>query len=153
MKTYLIFLMTLSLGVESQARIHQYWSEDALNDSATLIVVAAASSVAATAEQTNILSNVSVTGVETGFTVFTVLKGDRSIKTVILHHYVLVPGQDISGGPGLIAFDPKERKQYLMFLQKEADGRYIAVSGQIDPDGSFKELAERLPDPKHFKGF
>jgi hypothetical protein len=28
---------------------------------------------------------------------------------------------------------PEGKKQYLMFLQKEADGRYVAVSGQTDP--------------------
>jgi hypothetical protein len=153
MKLYLAFLMALCFGVQTQARIHQYWSVDALNDNATLIVVATPSSVTATTERTNLLSNVRVTGVETSFDILAVLKGDRSIKTLVLHHYALVPKQNISGGPNLVAFDPKERKQYLIFLQKEADGRYVAVSGQIDPDGSFMEFAERLPDPKNFREF
>ena len=153
MKRYLAFVLALCFGVESQARIHQAWSDDALNDSATLIVIATPSSITATTERTNLLSNVSVGGVETSFRVLTVLKGDRSIKTLVLHHYALVTGQNFIDGPNLIAFDPKERKQYLMSLQKEADGRYAAVSGQIDPYASLKEFAERLPDPNSFKEF
>jgi len=33
----------------------------------------------------------------------------------------------------LVSFKPGGKKQFLMFLQKEADGRYVAVTGQTDP--------------------
>jgi hypothetical protein len=45
-------------------------------------------------------------------------------------------------GPGLISFEPNSHKQYLMFLQRDTDGRYVAVTGQEDPIDSVKQLNE-----------
>jgi len=36
-------------------------------------------------------------------------------------------------GPSLASFDAKEHTRYLLFLHREADGRYSPVSGQTDP--------------------
>jgi hypothetical protein len=74
-------------------------------------------------------------GVETSFKVLTVLKGERDIKQLVLHHFALASAP-ASRGPSLVSFKPEDKKQFLMFLQKEADGRYVAVSGQTDPDSS-----------------
>jgi hypothetical protein len=45
----------------------------------------------------------------------------------------------------LVSFNQEDKKRYLMFLQKEADGRYIAVCGQTDPAYSIKELVDNYP--------
>jgi hypothetical protein len=132
----------------------QNWSFDALNDKATLVVVASPIGVTTNSERAA-LPNISVgtnaiigIGVETSFQVLTVLKGERSVRTFILHHYALADSKAIMfSGPGLVAFEPKDRKCYLIFLEQEADGRYVAVSGQTDPFLSVKELAGRLPPP------
>jgi hypothetical protein len=44
-----------------------------------------------------------------------------------------------------VAFDPKEKKPYLMFLRRQDDGRYIPVSGHFDASFAIKELGESFP--------
>ena len=81
-------------------------------------------------------------GVETSFEVLSVLKGERGIKTFVLHHFKLAkPGVGLND-PMLVSFKPGEKKRHLMFLQKEADGQYVAVCGQTDPGNSIKELLD-----------
>ena len=117
-----------------------------LNDKATLIVVATPTKVAETSELValpdieTVYTNgtheaVMGKGVETSFKVMTVLKGGRDIKQLVLHHYALASAPGV-GDPLLVSFKPEGKKQFLMFLQKEADGRYVAVSGQTDPQFS-----------------
>jgi len=119
------------------------WTFDTLNDKATLIVIATPTKVVETSELAA-LPNIATVhtngtqepvmgkGVETSFKVLTVLKGDRDIKQLVLHHYSFAsaPGY---GDPLLVSFKPGGKKQFLMFLEKEADGQYVAVSGQTDP--------------------
>jgi hypothetical protein len=155
MKTYITLLMSLCLVLESHARLKQFWSYDSLNDKATLVVVATPTKVAETSELAT-LPNIETVyndgrketvmgkGVETSFDVLTVLKGERTTKTLVLHHFTLVkPAAD--SGPDLVSFEPKDKKRFLMFLQKEADGRYVAVSGQTDPQDAIREIVERYP--------
>jgi hypothetical protein len=143
MKTYLTLLTSLLLAFEADARLMQVATFDTLNDKATLIVIATPTKVVETSELVA-LPNIETVytdgrheavmgkGVETSFKVLTVLKGDRDIKQLVLHHYALAsaPG---GGDPLLVSFKPGGKKQFLMFLQKEADGRYVAVTGQTDP--------------------
>lgn len=59
----------------------------------------------------------------------------------MLHHYLRTAEiAMIMDGPMFVAFQPKEGKSYLMFLKREPNGRYAAVSGQIDPDDAIKDL-------------
>lgn len=120
------------------------WSYDKLNEKATLIVVVIPTKVVETSELAA-LPNIATVhtngtqeavmgkGVETSFRVLTVLKGERDIKQIVLHHFAVAPAPAGRGDPQLVSFKPEEKKQFLMFLQKEADGRYVAVSGQTDP--------------------
>jgi hypothetical protein len=142
-KKYLVLLMSLCLVLESHARLMQAWTYDMLNDKATLVVIAIPIKVVETSELAALPNIATVNGdgtkedvmgkgVETTFQVLTVLKGEPSVKTLVLHHFTLVkPLAD--SGPDLVSFEPKDKKRLLMFLQKEADGRYVAVSGQTDP--------------------
>ncbi len=144
MKTTIITLLaTLCFVFESHARLLQSLSYDQLNDKATLIVIGIPTKVVETSELAA-LPNIATVhtngtqeavmgkGVETSFRILTVLKGDRDIKQVVLHHFALASAAG-SRGPLLVSFKPEEKKQFLMFLQKEADGRYVPVTGQTDP--------------------
>ena len=145
--------MALFLGLELQARITRGWTYQQLNDEATLIVIATPTKVTPTSERTPLpniqtvhsdgtKSDVMGAGVETTFEVLTVLKGERNTKTLVLHHFALANTEDrqSENGPSLVSFEPTSKKQYLLFLQKEADARFAAISGQTDPAVSIKEV-------------
>jgi hypothetical protein len=95
---------------------------------------------------------VPVIGVNTEFKTLLVLKGSKR-QRFVLHHYRESrkphPNKIILGGPDLLDFEgPKDSsgsvfssKRYLLFLVREADGRFAPVSGQRDPRGiSVQEL-------------
>jgi len=75
--------------------------------------------------------------VETIFVVAAVLKGDKTIKKLTLHHYREVNGSHVTvNGPLLVFFDPSDtskRNSFLLFLIRESDGRYAPTGGQTDP--------------------
>ena len=124
------------------------WSYARLNDNATLIVIGTPASVTTTTERTNLLGDISAKGIETSFKVLTVLKGDLKTDSFVLHHFALADLKDIkaiNAGMGLISFEPRSYKSYLIFLQRESDGRYLAVSGQSDPIFSVKRLTDNAP--------
>jgi len=78
-------------------------------------------------------------GVETAFDVLRVLKGNFDIKHFVLHHYRDAPSPELSfGGAMTVSFDPTDPKQpreFLMFLIREKDGRYAPYGDQTDPNG------------------
>jgi hypothetical protein len=159
MKTLLTLLISLFVLAEAHARIHRFWSYDALNTNATLVVVATPTNVSETSEVAALPDIVTVhsdgtkepvmgSGVETTFQILTVLKGESTTKTLVLHHYKEVKKEGELGdygGPQLVSFEPKDKKRYLMYLQKEADGRYVAVSGQTDPVDAIKQISDNYP--------
>jgi hypothetical protein len=140
------------------ARLEASWTNYRLNDAATLVVIARPTKVTTTSERA-VLRDIEVStnnifgiGIETAFDVFAVLKGDHSIKTFVFHHYRLSDADakrlSHSGtlhiGPRLASFDLKDDKTYLLFLRAEADGRYVAVSGQTD---SYMSVQQFTVDP------
>jgi hypothetical protein len=155
MKTYLTLLMTFCLVLESHARRTQALDYDTQNDKATIVVIATPTKIVETSELAA-LPNIATVhpdgtqeavmgkGVETSFKVLTVLKGERDIKQLVLHHYALASAP-ASRGPDLVSFKPEDKKRFLMFLQKEADGRYVAVCGQTDPAYSIREIVGSYP--------
>jgi hypothetical protein len=78
-------------------------------------------------------------GVETPCRIAAVLKGDKALKQFTLHHYREEADGALAtvNGPLLVSFaDPSDGKNlhsYLMFLVREADGRYAPTGGQTDP--------------------
>lgn len=154
MKIYLTLLTSLFLVFQSHARLMRTWTFDTLNDKATLIVIAIPTKAVETPEVVA-LPNIETVypdgrheavmskGIETTFKVLTVLKGDRNIKQLVLHHYSLASAPGF-GDPMLVSFKPGGNQQFLMFLEKETDGRYVAVSGQTDPQFSVIELGPNL---------
>ena len=79
-------------------------------------------------------TRVRATGVETRFECSAILKGNSAVKYFVLHHYreTESPGMHIDA-PQLVSFDPSDHSVYLLFLVREADGRYAPTGGQTDP--------------------
>ena len=133
------------------------WTYSDLMDESSLVVIArptATRALRATAALPNIREQdakgrkhpVIARAAETDFTVVVVLKGKlsaaqrKSRSFTLLHYQELPPSKVTVNGPGLVAFDPGATRQYLMFLVRQADGRYTAVSGQTDPDQAIEAL-------------
>jgi ankyrin repeat protein len=81
----------------------------------------------------HISPDIPVVGLSSEFDVSLVLKGDSSLKSLVVHHYRLAkPEVLMMNAPSLIAFDPLARARYMLFLKREPDGRYAPL-GQMDP--------------------
>ena len=158
MSRILAMLICVGLPLTLQGRIMRAWSYDELRNEADLIVVATPSDVKETAEKalpdelTMVDKDGKPTklvwaGIETTFEVLTVLKGETTLKPSVFHHYQIHQTGIVINGPMLVSFDPKQKKRFLLFVKREAGGRYVAVSGQTDPAIAVKELGGRAPVP------
>ncbi len=76
---------------------------------------------------------------EANFKVLSVLKGDTQIKTISVSYLAEVDSPGM-GDPEVVVLDPKEEKRFLLFLQRDPDGRYSSVTGQVDPMFGIKDL-------------
>jgi hypothetical protein len=134
------------------ARLIEPWPYDRLMKEADLVVIAQPQTVADSGETTTKnLWKVKFVGVNTTFTINSILKGKHEgQKLTVLHYRVEV---DIEDGPGLVAFRLGGRSittkgahcgwnacEYLLYLKKRKDGRYEPVSGIIDPRESVREI-------------
>jgi hypothetical protein len=137
MKRFIAVLLILATALLAQARLMKSWSYQELYDQSDLVVIAKPISTQDTTEKAtlpNISPDVHVVGLSTEFDISLVMKGDKSAKKATLHHYRLAdPKQLMINGPSLASFDSKQHTRYLLFLHREADGRYSPVSGQTDP--------------------
>lgn len=111
-------------------------------------------------------------GLETTFELVTVLKGQSADDFKLLHFQYKNQSKPFNDGPGLVSFlteplsvdiirsndsDDEGLKrlesmkrsrltsapEYLLFLKRKADGRFEAVSGQVDPNSSVRTLFKR----------
>lgn len=144
MKKYLPVLLVLAAPLLAQARTMKLWSYQELYDKADLVVIAKPVSSVDTAERTELPTmKIPVVGLSMEFDIRLVMKGDKDAKKVTLHHYrVADPNRPylngpslvlIDNGPNSVSFDSRHPERYLLFLHREADGRYSPVSGQVDP--------------------
>ena len=170
MKTALALLISLFVVAEAHARIHRPWSYNDLATNATLVVIATPTGVAETSEVATLPEIVSVfpdghkepvmgKGLETTFQILTVLRGECATNSLVLHHYLEVGKPVSTASAGLVFFEPNDKRQYLMFLKKEADGRYVTVSDQTDASDSISlvlpyhphfQLVDPTRDPTHY---
>jgi hypothetical protein len=157
-RTSLSWMLCLCLALfmlagDADARLVQITPYDQLTAQADVIVIATPTDVRDTSKETTLpgitrgSSNGSSTApvpavsLETTFVVLSVLKGDPALKHLVLHHLREADPPKVEiDAPGLVSFDPKEKRRYLLFLKREADGRYTAVTGQTDPVFSIKDL-------------
>jgi hypothetical protein len=148
---FLALLMALVLVANSHARLNYAWSYEELLRLADLVVVATAITTKETTERTTIEKTrynsinppFKAVGLETTFSVQTILKGKLPEKTFVLHHYREAnPSAQVNAGPMQVTFKSDKTIVYLLFLTRESDGRYAAVSGQIDPAFSIKRIQD-----------
>ena len=140
----LALLTILATVGTAEARIHRAWTYTDLMKTADLVVIATPGATTATGKTEALpdIVGVSAERIETELDVLVVMKGKAGAK-VVLHHDRLSSANAMVNGPGLVSFDPKDKRSYLMFLVREADGRYAAVSGQTDPDMAIEALQHR----------
>jgi hypothetical protein len=137
------------------ARIRQLWSEQQIVNKSDLIVMAKAVEVRDTGIKTTIPGirrgndPVGAVEMETTFEVSAVLKGKIEGARLVFYHLRETKPEASRGAPELVAFDPDAKKTYLLFLKREADGRYSAVVGQTDPADAVREVGRPAPsEPK-----
>ena len=144
--TAAVLVLSTSLGAARAVRI---WSYQELFDKADFVVLATPTITNDTKEQSDLPGfSEQVVGVETRFSVSVVLKGDKGLRAFVLHHYRTSDGTNIPhvpNGPSFVSFTPVEgataiQRTYILFLLRQADGRYAPVVGQADPGLGIKEL-------------
>ena len=137
MKKIIAILVILTVALITHARLVQSWTYQELYDQSDLVVIARPTSTQDTPEKAmlpNISPDIHVVGIATEFEVSLIMKGDKSTKQLTLHHYRRTnPKEAELNGPLLASFDPKQETRFLLFLHREADGRYSPTSGQTDP--------------------
>jgi len=129
------FLLLAATTFVADARGLNIHSFDELDRRSDIIVVAMPVSTKDTDERTNlphISPKIPVVGLSSEFKVDFVLKGDTNLTKLVVHHYRLANQLLWVGEFSLASFDPKESPRYLLFLQREPDGRY-APFDQVDP--------------------
>jgi hypothetical protein len=132
------------------ARGVRIWPYQELLEKSDLVVLATPAASNDTKEHVELPGFVGelVIGVETRFTVSAVLKGDKALRDFVFPHYRTTNGLNIPhvpNGPTFISFDPVANptirsRTFILFLLREADGRYAPVVGQTDPGGGVREL-------------
>src|SRR5438093_6735127 len=65
---------------------------------------------------------------------------NTSTNTFVFHHLRELENKPSFNRPGLVTFDAKDKKRFLLFLKRESDGRYAPLTGQTDPDAGVKDL-------------
>ncbi|HEY5792546.1 MAG TPA: hypothetical protein VIS74_04565 [Chthoniobacterales bacterium] len=146
MKPLLLILSVICLIIDTQARIVPAWPFSEMEKRADLVIIGIPKPTEETGEKIQIEKTpfnsihppFNAIGLNTPFQVEAVLKGDKKIKEIILHHYRT--DASLPDGPSLVRFDKTNRSPYLLFLSREPDGRYQAVTGQIDPAFSIRKL-------------
>ncbi|MCX6900553.1 MAG: hypothetical protein NT105_17880 [Verrucomicrobia bacterium] len=145
MKRIVVCLLLLFAADSGFGRNFRVWTQREMYQQADLIVVARPISTQATAERGVMphLNNFNLVDLSTELQVETVLKGDKTLKQFVLHHYGLATKYEPGNAPQLVPFGydhttgnctkPDCATSYLLYLKKEADGRYAPVDGQVDP--------------------
>jgi len=140
MKLFLALLALFAVAVPCDARLHPSWSYEKMTEGAGLIVVATPTETNDTAKTFFPGLDVPAVGIETEFKVLAVLKGDKKLKDFVLYHLREDSQGPVDNGPQTVSFDPKRQRRYLLFLKREADGRCVSVTGQVDPVDGIKDL-------------
>src|SRR5207247_384345 len=111
----------------ADARLHRAWSYPELMKAADLVVIATPGGTTATSKLEELpgivetdasgqTSKVKAERLETELEIAVTLKGKAATK-IVLHHTRENPvGRPQINGPGFVSFDPKDKRQYLMFL-------------------------------------
>ena len=142
-----VILLSILAVQRLSARLMQVWPYEDLFAKSDFVVIAKPLTATRDTKERSTLRDIQpsepVIGVVTDFQTLLVIKGSKRDRFT-LHHYRL-PESNVAiiNGPDLVTFDPmKDHKPYLLFLVREADGRFAPVAGQTDPrDISVQELS------------
>lgn len=153
MKPLIASLLLLAVPSLGFARFMHWMSQYEMFDEAALVVFAVPVSTKDTGEKLHESNWAEFVGVETEFEIQSVLKGDKTLKTFVLHHYRLAEHSNPINGPSLVSFDLHHRESYVLHLVKEPDGRYAPVNDQIDPANVIykKPAVYPIEEPGAFK--
>lgn len=132
-------LVFLLLAVPRPTMAQPLWSFQEMFDRADIVAIASPLATNDTREDTVVAADLHAIGVNTQFKIHLVLKGNKDIKNLVVHHYRHVEGKVVvMNAPEVVVFDLKHSNDvYLMFLKKESDGRFAPFSGQEDPRAAF----------------
>ena len=141
-------------------RLIEKWPYERLFKEAELVVLAEATGSTESGEVVKVKDwSTEFVGVNTKFTVKSVLKGQFADKPLTVFHLKTKPEVLIQNGPLFVEFCHQRRvlkvrgekavaeskPAYLLFLKKGKDGRYEPASGRIDPELSVKEVVPPQP--------
>ena len=131
----------LALLAHADARAVRLWTPQQLTDTSTLVVVARPG-----ATRTIDTSRADLVDLETDFQVVQAVKGAPDLKKIVVHHFrpasvmAVVPD-----GPRFVTF-PDESftlgTMYRLYLVRDNDGRYLFVTGPMDPELSIVPIPE-----------
>ena len=167
----LILMLNMVLPSSARARKVESWPYERLMREADLVVIAHAVSTGKCRDtwSEDLFRNVPFQGLETTFKVSSRIKGACPANLKMLHFGLAKPIL-INDGPSLVRFrtkpimlDVREMKnenrvleqlqpvrqtlvsppEYLLYLRLRKDGRYEALSGQIDPAFSVRALIQQ----------
>lgn len=146
-KTIVFVLVCLFVAsIPSHARKVRAWTYEDLAQEADLIVIATTKSVRDLKKETafpNLFLKdkpVPAMAMEVTLDVLSVLKGKTDGGTITLSYLRPASLRLMEDGPQLIIFNPELKVRYLMYLKREPDGRYSAITGQTDPALAVKDL-------------
>jgi len=150
-------LVIVGLAATADARPVRAWTYQELLSGADVVVIATPLPAKAT-EDTSGFKRDYLAAIETTLTANAVLKGNVMVNEQLKFvHYRLKDDAKVINGARLIHFRTKgsllgfvsedgkqargARPKYLLFLKRRSDGRYEAVSGQMDPIDSVKLMS------------
>lgn len=163
--TATLCLLTQSTG---WARKVEHWPYARLFEDADVVVIARAVATDKCADKWNeqFFDGVRFQGLETKLEVVGILKGKPPESLKLLHFQYKPEATSYDDGPGLVSFLNKPRQtavdkhvdrsgelrplsasrsshpEYLLFLRLRKDGRFEAVSGQLDPNVSVRSISQ-----------
>ena len=146
-----ILLLGLSSGERAEGRIRQVWTQKQMVDRADLIVIAKVAEVRDTGVTTTIpnirrgTEGIAAVEMEGTFEISAVLKGKHDGAKLVLVYLRETKPETARGAAELVGFEAGDKREYLLFLKREADGRYSAVVGQTDPAEAVKEINRPVP--------
>lgn len=149
MKTLGVIVCALVLTASAPAYLLPSFTYEEMFARSDLVVIARPYRSRDTGKRTldrNVNPAVHVAEVITDCQSFYILKGPK-LKEFKLHHYrdLTDPKVAVIGGPTGISFNAHRR--YLMFLVREADGRFAPFAGQTDVvDISVQEISSATVD-------
>ncbi|MGO9204342.1 MAG: hypothetical protein ACLQM8_27805 [Limisphaerales bacterium] len=135
MKTSILIVLLLLVGVSAFARRIHTWTEAEMQKAAQSIVVGTVADVKDLDETNTVLwPSCRFVGVEATFGVSKVLKGDLINRTVVLHYYRFDPPHfRPPNGPSFLDLKTGDTNRFLLYLVPDGASRFAPVSGQLDP--------------------